>query len=315
MRQNIVSVIVPVYNTSPYLDQCFDSLVRQTLKDIEFIIIDDGSTDDSWEIIQKYVNKYPDRFFSYKKTNGGLSSARNYGLQYARGTYIGFVDSDDWVEENMFETLYTSAISTDATLIICNMQVVDQHQTIPYLYTKQKDIKAHVTSVCNKLFHYSLFQQLHFTENIHYEDLEILMRMLPQIQQNQIQFCDKILYNYRKTEGSIMTKPNALKNLDMIIVFENAFAYFSQQQLNFDSETYIKDLWLEHVTITTITRLIKQNGDHTNDVIHKLNAYAKKHFKRIFQSVYFKQLPLKRKIIAFLNGHNFIHISSFLLKK
>ena len=92
-----VSVIIPVYNTLEYLPKCLDSLVNQTLDDIELIIVNDGSPDDSHKLIKEYCEKYPNIKY-YKKKNGGLSSARNYGIKKAVGEYIGFVDSDDYVD-------------------------------------------------------------------------------------------------------------------------------------------------------------------------------------------------------------------------
>ena len=93
-----VSVIVPVYNTYDYLNKCLDSLVNQSFKDYEIIIVNDGSTDDSEKIIKKYQKKYSNIKYYYKE-NGGLSSARNYGIKYANGDYIAFVDSDDYVDK------------------------------------------------------------------------------------------------------------------------------------------------------------------------------------------------------------------------
>ena len=104
-----VSVIVPVYNVEKYLTQCLDSLVNQTLKDIEIIIVNDESPDNSQAIIDKYAKRYPKIIKAYKKKNGGLSDARNYGIERATGDYIGFVDSDDFVELDMYEDLYKAA--------------------------------------------------------------------------------------------------------------------------------------------------------------------------------------------------------------
>ena len=102
-RKYKVSVIVPVYNVEKYLEKCLESLVNQTLKSIQIIIVNDGSSDNSQEIIDKYAKQYPNKIFSYIKENGGLGDARNYGLNYAEGEYISFVDADDWVDEKMFE--------------------------------------------------------------------------------------------------------------------------------------------------------------------------------------------------------------------
>ena len=114
-----VSVIVPVYNVEEYLERCLDSLVNQTLKDIEIIIVNDGSTDGSKEIIQKYLNKYKNIVY-LEKENGGLSSARNYGIPYAKGEYIGFVDSDDYVEITMYENMYNKAIEEKSDMVECD---------------------------------------------------------------------------------------------------------------------------------------------------------------------------------------------------
>ena len=100
-----VSVIVPIYNVEKYLEKCLDSLVNQTLEDIEIILVNDGSTDNSGEIAKKYANKYKDKIIYLEKENGGLSDARNYGLEYAKGDYISFVDSDDYISKNLYSEL------------------------------------------------------------------------------------------------------------------------------------------------------------------------------------------------------------------
>ncbi len=120
MKNDIaVSVIVPVYNAKEYLVKCLDSVVNQTLKNIEIIIIDDGSTDGSSEICKEYANK-DSRITYYKKENEGLAAARQDGMERASGEYIGFVDSDDWLELNMYEEMYNSAIKENADVVFCN---------------------------------------------------------------------------------------------------------------------------------------------------------------------------------------------------
>jgi cellulose synthase/poly-beta-1,6-N-acetylglucosamine synthase-like glycosyltransferase len=111
-----VSVIIPVYNTEKYLCQCIDSVVNQTLKDIEIICINDGSTDSSLQILNEYSNK-DKRIIVINQNNSGLGAARNSGLKVAKGHYIGFVDSDDWIDLNYYETLYNGAIKNNADLV------------------------------------------------------------------------------------------------------------------------------------------------------------------------------------------------------
>jgi len=115
-----ISVIVPVYNIEKYLHECLMSLANQTLKDIQVLLIDDGSTDASGEICKKFVEIYPN-FEYYYKENGGTASARNMGLEHAIGEYIGFVDSDDWVDVHMYEIMYKNAKTSNADILYCIM--------------------------------------------------------------------------------------------------------------------------------------------------------------------------------------------------
>ncbi len=113
-----VSVIVPIYNAEKYLEQCLDSIVNQTLKEIEIILIDDGSTDHSAEICKKYLADK--RVTYYHKENEGLAAARDDGMLKATGEYIGFVDSDDWLELNMYQKMYEAAKSNNSDVVFCN---------------------------------------------------------------------------------------------------------------------------------------------------------------------------------------------------
>ena len=109
MNKCKLSIIVPVYGVEKYIDKCLNSLVKQSLKEIEIIVVNDGTKDNSQKIIDKYVKKYPDKIKSYIKENGGQGSARNYGLKKTTGEYIGYVDSDDFVEKDMYKKLYNKA--------------------------------------------------------------------------------------------------------------------------------------------------------------------------------------------------------------
>lgn len=100
-----VSVIVPFYNVENYIEKCIKSLINQTLEDIEIILVNDGSKDNSINIAKKYAEKYPEKIVYLEKENGGLGDARNYGIPYAKGEYIAFVDSDDYVEKDMYKEM------------------------------------------------------------------------------------------------------------------------------------------------------------------------------------------------------------------
>ena len=115
-----VSVIVPFYNVEEYLGECLFRLSRQTLDNIEIILVDDGSQDNSHMIAEEYIGKYPDLFKLYMKDNEGPGDARNYGIERATGEYIGFIDSDDYPEEDMFEKLYQKAKENDSDIVVCS---------------------------------------------------------------------------------------------------------------------------------------------------------------------------------------------------
>ena len=123
-----VSIIVPVYGVERWLARCLDSLVNQTLEDIEIIVVNDGSPDSSQNIIDEYVKKYPRIVQGHKKENGGLSDARNYGLKFATGEYIAFVDSDDYVDITMYEKLYSKALEENADAVICSYFKINENK-------------------------------------------------------------------------------------------------------------------------------------------------------------------------------------------
>ena len=125
-----VSVVVPIYNAEKYLKQCLDSIVNQTLKDIEIILIDDGSTDNSAEICKGYLEDA--RFRYFYKENEGLAAARQDGIEKAQGEYVGFVDSDDWLEPDMYKKMYEAAKSNDSDIVFCGcVQNEDGHRFTP----------------------------------------------------------------------------------------------------------------------------------------------------------------------------------------
>ena len=122
-----VSIIIPIYNVEQYLARCLDTIVDQTLKEIEIILVDDGSQDNSGAIAEEYAKK-DSRIIVIRKENGGLSSARNAGLEVATGEYIGFVDADDWVETRMFELMLETVVEYEADICLCAHTVVTPHE-------------------------------------------------------------------------------------------------------------------------------------------------------------------------------------------
>ena len=130
-----ISIVIPVYNVEKYLEKCLDSVEKQTLSDIEVIIVDDGSPDESFKIYEKYVERDP-RFKALRKENGGVSRARNTGMELATGEYMLFIDSDDWMEEDACEILYNEAVAKRADMVIADtyMYFEDGHKEYVHVF-------------------------------------------------------------------------------------------------------------------------------------------------------------------------------------
>lgn len=217
-----VSVIVPVYNVKPYLKRCLDSIVNQTLKDIEIIIVDDGSTDGSAEYVDKYA-LCDSRIRVIHKENGGLMSAWTMGVKSSLGDYIGFVDSDDYISLNMFKKMYDKALQYNADIVICNYSI--NHTIEGKLKTAlaegcyedsllQNRIKEHVFPVpgstyilplprWNKLFRKQLvFDNLKYTKSLSrtFEDRYFVPAAL--LNANSVYCLDDVLYYWIQREGS-----------------------------------------------------------------------------------------------------------------
>lgn len=182
-----ISVIVPVYNVEKYLEECLDSLVNQTLEDIEVIMVNDGSTDDSGKIMDRYAEMYPN-FKAYHKPNGGLGQARNYGMQYVTGDYIAFVDSDDYLKRSAYKKMYELAMLADTDIVIGNVKRFNStkeyasglhkkvfSETILRTHITESNELMYDTTAWNKLFKRSFWEkhQFKFPEGILYEDLPV----------------------------------------------------------------------------------------------------------------------------------------------
>jgi len=227
MENIAVSIIVPVYNVEKYIDKCLSSLVNQTLKNIEIIVVNDGSPDNSQKIIDKYVQNYPEIVFSYIKENGGLGDARNYGIARARGEYIGFVDSDDWVDTKMFSTMYEFAKEENADVVLCDLIEINDGWTtgnISYGYrgNRQTDTITHYEFMLNslnpafawnKLYKRTLFHIKKFPKQW-YEDMGCTPILLSYA--NKIAYLPIALYYYRQNIFSITKVSNDDRILKVI---------------------------------------------------------------------------------------------------
>lgn len=216
-----VSVIVPVYNVEEYLTKCLDSLVHQTLEDIEIILINDGSTDRSQAILDRYKKKYPEKIRVFYKENGGQGSARNIGIREASGDYIGFVDSDDYVTLDMFEKLYAAAIREDADLVTCNYYYIDdrgQRKINLYKPQKQTDLFFNPWAApWNKLYRRTILTKnnVFYPELRAYEDTAFYADIIPFVNKI-INIDDPLIYQFYHGSSTM----NAKQNERTLLIFD-----------------------------------------------------------------------------------------------
>ena len=214
---HLISVIIPVYNMEKYLKRCVDSIIAQDYENLQIILVNDGSKDNSIKIIRDYEKK-DNRIVVVDKENGGLSSARNAGLEVATGEYVGFVDSDDYVELDMVSSLYNAIAKSQKGL--ANTSFVrafengqNYESNVPH--KNQESITAtqylgellmHVgdVSVCTKLFPREVLQDIRFEEGTLNEDLLFMLQVIPKIE--KINYVGKVGYYYFVREGSISSK-------------------------------------------------------------------------------------------------------------
>ena len=200
----MISVIVPVYNMEDKLERCLDSLVNQTYKNIEIIVINDGSKDNSINVINKYKKKYKN-IVVIDRENKGISVTRNEGIKIAKGDYIAFVDSDDYVELDMYEKLYKKITKDKSDIVVCNYKMFNDNLeftnldisnkcNITNLYDNPKMVYNMDYAPWNKLFKKNLWDDIEYPVGIKYEDLEAVLKVF--LKTNKVSYLNEYLYNY-----------------------------------------------------------------------------------------------------------------------
>lgn len=307
-----VSVIIPVYNTEDYLKECIESLVNQTLREIEILIVNDGSTDSSLEIMKEFKNKYPNIIKIFDKVNGGQASARNYALPFAQGEYLGFVDSDDWVDSTMYEEMYEKAEKEDADIVICDMVDHFPDRTVCYPSSRFENKFKVTPSACNKLFKRSLVKEDVFPVGLWYEDFEFTTMQL--MKTDCISVIHKGLYHCHCREVSTMYNNNSEKNQDILVVLEHLVEYVEKNGWYEKYKNVLEYLYIDHVLITSINRVQKQTNEKKKIVINNLRKEVLKKYNSFYKDDAFREMPKKRQIIALLNVYGLCSMSMMLLK-
>ncbi len=319
--QELVSIIIPIYNVEDYLERCLNSVVNQTYKNLEIILVNDGSTDRCKKICDDYQKK-DDRIKVIHKENGGLSDARNAGIEIAKGEYISFIDSDDYVSNDYIEYMYNMIKNTSSKLAICGVKEVWAHTTIvEEAHTKSESLTAKQTlrnllldqgiEICAyaKLYHRDLFKEIRFPKGKVYEDSAVMYKL--------IMLADKIVYGDKKCYYYIARNGSISKHKDFNLN-ENDYIKHTNEMLEFLLKKFPDlEVPIHRFDINSKFRILKMlmfTKPRNVKMEKEYIKYIKKYQKEVLK---FSETPKKDKIaIILINiGRPVFKISWFIYRK
>lgn len=308
-----LSVIVPCYNVEKYISRCLNSLVNQTLNELNIIVIDDGSTDGTAEIIKDFERQYPDKIKYYFKHNDGIAAARNFGLSKVDTPYFGFLDSDDYVKPDMFERMLNKIKETEAEVVVCGFEWVHENMdkkdyiTIEGPYAPGKEMLLGLfATLWNKVYRTDFIRSLNFSfpNGYRYEDASFLYRMIPSVQ--HVEFISESFIAYVQRPGSITHTHNE-KVKDMVHVFQGILDYYKEFGYY---ETYKEELeyifirfFLGNSFLRTVQIKDKKDRDLTMSLSWKM---LNDNFPEWKKNKYLNQPGLKNLYYKLVNEHNYV---------
>lgn len=325
-----VSIIMPVYNVERYLRQCLDSIFSQTLKEIEVIAVNDGSTDNCLSILEEYQKIHPHIMRIYTTENRGVSHARNYGMKYAQGEYILFVDSDDFIEHDMCEKLYSKAAADNNDLVICTRYNVYEDMRTGLLkperiklghinsnfslYDNQYELAHVLPFPWDKLFRRELLIGMEFPENMRFEDLVFVYQVV--VKAKNIGVVDEPLYHYRKTSQGGFLNTFSKQTLDIIKAFELVFDYMEKHNYMEHYYDELEFICARHFLYRYITLFKNENRgkgklDIKLEIINKTQDFLDSRLPNWRSNHYllYSSGWLKKKLPLFTNHKKMIRIT------
>ncbi|MBQ7137086.1 MAG: glycosyltransferase [Bacilli bacterium] len=301
-----ISVIVPVYNSEEYLEKCLKSLVNQTLKDIEVIIINDGSTDGSQSIIDNFESVYPKIIKSYNmKKNSGLGFVRNFGISKATKEYVAFVDSDDYVDEDMFEIMYNKATEDKSEIVECdfiwefpNKNNIDSGS----FYDNVKDmlIKVRVMA-CNKIYNISWLKKVNpqFAVGLKYEDVLFTYQYVPYVK--KVSFVKEPFYHYVQRSNSLANYQTK-RVADMYEILSQVLSFYKDKKIYNKYKTELEYLFIRYLLGSSYKRACKiKNNRDKKEVLNKGWKFLNDTFPNWKKNKYLNKSGLKNKYFKLMN--------------
>ena len=292
--EELISIIVPVYNVEKYIKECIESILCQTYTNFELILIDDGSKDKSGQICDEYA-KRDNRIIVIHKQNEGLSKTRNRGIDIAKGSYISFIDSDDYVEKNFLEELYHLIKENDTQVAQCGFVNIGEDRTkskqendMVNVYTgKQMIVDIYTmlwipnTVVWNKLYKSELVKQIKFKENVIHEDEFFSWKVFYAI--DKVAVTKRQLYHYRKVEQSITNQKYTVKRLSHIQALEERLETFKRDN---EKELYEKTLSEYLIALVENYNKCRKYIPESKNVQKELKIKFRKNWKEVIFSRY-----------------------------
>ncbi len=296
-----ISIIVPIYNAEKYLSKCINSLINQTKKEIEIILINDGSTDRSEEIINNYRDE---RIKYFKNENQGIGKTRNFGIEKATGKYLMFVDSDDYLKEDACEILFKKAEKEKLDLVICNYYKVDEEtdkkeiiEIKEFKNTKLKDNKELLLNVnlapWNKLYKRDLIKKnkIKFVENLKYEDAPFVVETMDKAKRiGQVTEALNYYVIHKNSETTIRDR----KVFDIIEIVDKIRKYFSKRK---DYTEIINKLSVRILTNYTIQQRMQQDKKIAKEFINQAFQYMQENIPDYKDNKYYENRGFLRRTI------------------
>ncbi len=303
-----LSVIVPVYNVEKYLDKCLNSLASQNIDDYEIIVVNDGTKDNSQNIIDRYVKEYP-FVKSYIKENGGLSSARNYGVKYASGEYITFLDSDDYIEKDTYKNMLDIAYKDNLDLVVSDLEYVwEDNSKEPFIKdginkVSDNDLKNLFLSPLfswNKVYKKELFDKLNceYPVGLWYEDIPVTLKFFSSIE--NVGYYKHTSYYYLQRSTSILGSSYNEKMYDIFTIFEGVVKDFKDRNVYDKYYDELEYLFIEHFLVYGAFRFLRT--DHYKELMTKAFKFVKEYFPNFRDNKYIKTLGKKNEL--FLRTNN-----------
>lgn len=297
----LISVVVPVYNVEKYLVRCLDSILNQTYKNIEIIVVNDGSPDKCEDIINQYASRYSNIVAIHQK-NGGLSNARNTGIRAAKGEYISFIDSDDYIDATMISRMYSVLKEENVNLVQCDFKVVRDENiykkaeiTKPFILDKETMFDTRKTKItaCGKLYFTDIIKKIMFKENKINEDEFFTYKAL--YESSKIAVIQEPLYFYYQSPNSIMRNSNHFIKPDFMEAYDERIKYFNDK-----GSQKLSEISKKEYSIRLMLAYIKTfNNKHSkNDISIFLNAF-KENYRQIKHIKYFDKKEIL--ILKFFN--------------